>query len=301
MSSDYHLGELEVQAQAGVRDKAARMIRTIRAAIPPVAQEFLRSQPMAVLGTVDARGRAWASLVTGEPGFMQAVDERTVRIDAEPTPGDPLRENLQTNDVLGLVAVEFATRKRIRINGTAEVRGEGELIVHTEQVYSNCPKYIQAREWELLPGASSTTESVQSGTALTDEQRQWIAEADTFFIASYDPEGGADASHRGGNPGFVRAVHDKALVWPDYVGNNMFNTLGNVAQNPMAGLLFMDFENGDTLQVTGRVRIVWEAERAAKFAGAERLVEFDVEEVIHTVGASPVRWRFVEYSRYNPG
>jgi predicted pyridoxine 5'-phosphate oxidase superfamily flavin-nucleotide-binding protein len=135
---------------------------------------------------------------------------------------------------------------------------------------------------------------------LTGEQRRLISEADTFFIASAQPEGGADASHRGGNPGFIRFLDENTLEFPDYPGNTMFNTLGNIAVNPNAGLLFLDFERGGTLQLTGEARIVWDAERAASFAGAKRVVEFRVEEAIETRGIVPLRWRFEGYSPFNP-
>ncbi|HLL38662.1 MAG TPA: pyridoxamine 5'-phosphate oxidase family protein [Rubrobacteraceae bacterium] len=114
------------------------------------------------------------------------------------------------------------------------------------------------------------------------------------------PEGGADASHRGGNPGFVRFLGENVLEFPDYSGNTMFNTLGNVAINPSAGLLFLDFEGGGTLQLTGEARIVWDPGRAARFAGAERVVEFRYREAVVTRGAVPLRWRFEGYSPFNP-
>ncbi|MBD2020206.1 pyridoxamine 5'-phosphate oxidase family protein, partial [Leptolyngbya sp. FACHB-36] len=122
---------------------------------------------------------------------------------------------------------------------------------------------------------------------------------DTFFIASLHPTHGADASHRGGYPGFVQ-VDSERLVFPDYSGNNMFNTLGNLQVNPSAGLLFIDFEQGHTLQLTGSATIVWEPERIATVAGAERLVEFQVQQVQQTSCASRLRWQFVEYSPANP-
>src|SRR5262245_58505848 len=94
MTSIYHSGELAVQARASVQDIASRVGQSIRSTIPLAAQEFLRSQPMAILGTLDGGGRVWASLLAGEPGFMQAVDEQTVQINARSIPGDPITENL---------------------------------------------------------------------------------------------------------------------------------------------------------------------------------------------------------------
>ncbi len=211
-----------------------------------------------------------------------------MRINARPAAGDPLGDNLAANDAVGLIAIEFATRRRMRLNGKAEVGKDGAITIHAQQVYSNCPKYIQARRWRERPPAADSTPMVRRQSVLSQDQQRWIRESDTFFIASHHPESGADASHRGGYPGFVHVLNDHLLVWPDYAGNTMFQTLGNISVNPQAGLLFVDFERGGTLQLTGRARILWDEERAAEFAGAERLVEFDVDEVIEIAGRT--RW-----------
>lgn len=303
MSAKYHRGEIEVQERAGVRGMAERVGNSIRPAIPPAAREFLAEQPMVVVGSVRADGRVWASPLAGEPGFARALDERTVKIDAEPSAGDPLAENLAAGPAdIGMIAIDLAGRRRMRLNGQAERRPDG-IHVLARQVYANCPKYIQSREWEALGRDSSAgrRDDVRRAGALTDDQRLKIVSADTFFIASAHPEGGADASHRGGQPGFGRFVDEDTLEFPDYPGNTMFNTLGNLAANPNAGLLFVDFEHGDTLQLAGRAEVAWEPERAALFAGAERVVEFRVEEVVEIPGAVPLRWRFEGYSPFNPG
>ena len=141
---------------------------------------------------------------------------------------------------------------------------------------------------------------VRRQSVLAEHQQRLIREADTFFIASHHPEAGTDASHRGGYPGFVHVLNDHRLVWPDYAGNTMFQTLGNISVNPQAGLLFVDFERGGTLQLTGRASILWDEERAAEFPGAERLVEFDVDEVVAIAGRHSLEWRFLDYSPENP-
>jgi uncharacterized protein len=300
MASAYHSGELSVQARAGVREMADRIGRSIRPTIPPAAQEFLRSQPMVIVGSVDASGRVWASLLTGDPGFIQAVDERTVQINSRPAAGDPLSDNLTANEQVGLVVIEFATRRRLRVNGRAEIGSDGTIYIHAQQVYANCPKYIQARGWEKRRAETGLTPQIQRQRGLTEAQQQWIREADTFFVASHHPDGGADASHRGGYPGFVHVLNANRLIWPDYSGNSMFQTLGNIVANPQVGLLFVDFDSSRTLQLTGRAQIIWDRRRTAAFAGAERLVELDLEEVIEIAGASPLKWRFTSHSPFNP-
>ena len=300
MTSIYHAGELAVQERAGVAAMARRIGRSIKDHITPDAQEFLMTQHMVLVGSVDAGGRVWASLLTGAPGFMRALDDRTVRIAAGPVAGDPLPNNLRAHVEVGLLAIEPATRRRMRLNGTAEHAPDGSLLVHARQVFANCPKYIQARRLVRDSTHGQEPSNVRHTMLLTDTQQAWIARADTFFIASTHPQGGADVSHRGGNPGFVRVVDEATLVFPDYSGNTMFQTLGNIAANPRAGLLFVDWEQGTTLQVTGGAQIVWDTKRIAQFAGAERLVEFAIEEAIEIEGGSPLRAAAVAYSPFNP-
>ena len=300
MSTPYHEGEIEVQGRAGVREMAERVGRGVHTVVPQVARHFLATQRMAVVGAADAGGRVWASPLTGRPGFVSAPGESLVRVAAEPPEGDPLRDSLHEGARVGLIVIDFARRVRMRFNGTV-VREDGSgFDVETREVYSNCPKYIQARVPEVGGGRERKDSAAVRSSHLGSTQQEHIARADTFFIATEHLERGADASHRGGQPGFVRVVSERRLEWPDYSGNTMFNTLGNISVNPKAGLLFVDFEAGRTLQVSGGARVVWDEERAAEFAGAERVVEFEVEEVIETPDALPWRWRFEGYSPFNP-
>ncbi len=296
----YHAGELGVQARAGVQEEAQQSERVIKTTMKPVAQEFLHQQPMAVVASVAAEGWVWASVVAGLPGFMVAVDEGTIHIGAAPTVSDPLHDNLRVNANVGLLIMNFATRRRMRVNGRAELQPDGSFYVHAQQVYANCPKYIQARRFEVITPAGQNTSDVSRTDRLTAKQQQWITQADTFFIASAHLEGSADASHRGGNPGFVSVVDPNTLIWPDYVGNKMFNTLGNIAANPKVGLLFLDFDTGSTLQLAGEAHINWDASEIAKYNGAERLVTFRIEQAVEIENRLPLRWEFESYSPFNP-
>lgn len=305
MASIFHAGEQAVQARAGGQHRARRVADSIHAVIPDAAREFLLRQPFAVVGSRNRREQVWASLLWGLPGFLRVEDDTTLRIDASPVMEDPLAEVLAASadqpEKIGILTIEPATRRRMRLNGTVRRRSDGSLSVSAEQVYSNCPKYIQKRTGETGPtDAAAAPHTVQRGCLLTAAQEAAIARADTFFIASAHPEAGVDASHRGGNPGFVRVAEGRTLQWPDYAGNAMFNTLGNLAVNPSAGLLFLDFGSGGTLQLTGKARILWDAEEAERFSGAERVVSFAIEEAIETAGAFPLRYRLQEYSPFNP-
>ncbi len=171
--------------------------------------------------------------------------------------------------------------------------------METQEVFGNCPKYIQAR----VP--QNDTEDRRTGVArrgrvLTAQQRLAIERADTFFIASVHEGTGADASHRGGQPGFVQVLDERTLRIPDYSGNNMFQTLGNIAADPRVGLLFVDFDTGTTLQLTGQARLLWDRPDFAELKGAERAVEIQIDEIVETEGHGPLGWRFREYSPFNP-
>jgi len=296
----FHAGEIAVQGRVGVRAGATKIGRSIDAEIAPAAAHFLVQRYTLYLGTLDAAGRPWASQLFGPPGFVGAVDARTVRIDAAPAPGDPLLENLRADPHVGLLAIDLVTRRRFRVNGTAAAGTDGTILVSVAQAYGNCPKYIQRREPVEVRTAAADPARFARHRSLPAMARAQIARAVTFFLATANPADGADVSHRGGRPGFVEVASDTRLVWPDYQGNMMFMSLGNVAVHPFAGLLFVDFETGDVLQLTGRAAIDWDAAHAATVPGAERLVTFDVDEVIVAPAASPLRWRLVEASPTNP-
>jgi len=275
----FHSGELAVQERAGVRERAARIGGSIHPELPEPARAFLEQRRFVVLATADAEGRPWASVLSGPAGFARPAGPRTLRLEAAPRPGDPLADRID-GDLVGLLAIDLATRRRMRVNGRM-VRAGGAFLIEADQVYSNCPKYIHPRDAELSPDAG--TAAVRRSNGLTEAQRAWIRRADTFFIATVNPGEGADASHRGGAPGFVAVAGDR-LVWPDYAGNMMYNTLGNIAAYPRAGLLVPDFVTGAMLLLTGRAGIDWDTGRAASVPGAQRLVELDVEEAVELPG-----------------
>ena len=152
----------------------------------------------------------------------------------------------------------------------------------------------ETREIVSLSDGSTTSET------LAPAQVELIKKSDTFFIATAFKETGADASHRGGMPGFVQVLSPSLLAWPDYDGNKMFQTLGNLRVNSAAGLLFLDFESGETLQVTGTTEILWDEEAIRHFPGAQRIIRFAIRRVIATDHAVPFTWKFLEYSPFNP-
>lgn len=290
----HHPGELNVQARAGVHG-IAHGSATVVNDIPAVARQFLLEQPMIVVSAAHD-GAVWTTILVGEPGFIQTHDDSTVAIDADLPAEDPLFGAFDAGREVGMIAIEPATRRRMRINGRAQL-SDGVLTVQADQVFGNCPKYIQTRHGRLVDRSTVTART--SGTALTEDQVAWIASADTFFVGTTAAGLGSDASHRGGNPGFIEVASDR-LTWPDYVGNSMYMTFGNLELDPRAGLLFVDFERGHTLHLTGTATIDWDRERAAQWPGAQRVVDLDITQAIQLDHRVALRWELERLSRFNP-
>lgn len=287
----FHPGEIAVQDRAGVAQIAGRVGRSIGDTMPPIAREWLALQRLGAVVALAPDGQVWAQLLSGEPGFFCAPDERTLEARAALDPDDPLQRALEGGADVGAIVLEPATRRRMRFNGRGTLGGQ-RLVIAARQVYSNCPKYIQARSVEAAsPAPDAAPLVVAQGTGLGAGARAWISGADTFFIGSRCEEGGADCSHRGGNPGFV-SVAQNTLSWPDYPGNAMFNTLGNLALDGRAGLVFPDWQSGAALQLAGEAQVIQD--------GDYRRVEFRVRAWRHVAGVLLAPWRFASYSSFNP-
>ncbi|MFB7670974.1 pyridoxamine 5'-phosphate oxidase family protein [Kitasatospora purpeofusca] len=295
----YHPGERAVQARAGRTDRADHSGRAVGSTVPAVAARFLTERRMLVIGAADDDGRLWATQLSGPAGFLRAPDERTVTVAAHPAEADPLADALARPAEVGTVALDPAARRRMRVNGRSAPDGRGGLVIAAEQVYANCPKYIQRRHPVDRPGAG-TPRRVAAGPLLSTAQQLLLSTADTFFVATAGPDGRTDASHRGGNPGFLRVLGPDRLRWPDYAGNNMFMTLGNLEFDPRAGLLVPDWETGGALLITGEARTDWSDPAAAGLPGAERVVDLSVTGVVEVADATPLSWTEPEYSPANP-
>lgn len=258
----YHEGEKAIQERAGEQAVAERNGRAINTEIMRGALKFVAQQPMAVLGSVDAHEDIWASIVAGKPGFATAPDPHTVLFDlsdAGSYADDPLWTNIDQDSRVGSLFIELSSRRRLRINGRVARVHSNNLRLDVDEAYPNCPKYIQRRHVRTRTMADALHDArSREGRSIAVEHRAWIERSDTFFVASAHPTGRVDASHRGGEPGFVRVLNDHTLRVPDYVGNSMYNTLGNFESNPHAGLIFIDFDIGRVVQMTGRPTILWD-------------------------------------------
>ena len=185
-----------------------------------------------------------------------------------------------------MIVMDFARRRRLRVNGTLTRATGSALRVEVAQVYGNCPSYIRPRSLDTAAGEPGARRTRREGRTLGATHLGLIEGADTFFLGTTHPSRGADASHRGGPAGFVRAG-ERGLWWPDYPGNNMFNSLGNLATDDAAALLFLDFATGARLHLSGTASLEWAGPRVQP-EGDDRRVHFDLE-ALSTGGGPGVR------------
>lgn len=238
------------------------------------ATQFLSTQRFAALTGRDYAGVLWISPIAGPPGFLRGADD-VVQISRVPRAGDPLHR-IAAGQQVGLIAVDFATRRRVRVNGTLLARDDTGMAIGVEQAYGNCPQYIHRRDVNVPALANHGTPT--HATALSAVDQTMITNADTFFLGTTHPRQGSDASHRGGAAGFVRVDSPTRLWWPDYPGNNMFNSLGNLMVDDEAALLFVDFDTGASIQLSGSAQVQWSIPEADDAAG--RGVAFQIDSVV---------------------
>ncbi|NNE24884.1 MAG: ferredoxin, partial [Rhizobiales bacterium] len=292
--SPFHAGEQAVQERLGVRDIEDWARKVVRDHLPEQHRTFHTAQPFLVAAARDRQDRPWVTLLDGPDGFVTSPDPGHLVIRSKPSPGDALEQSFTKGADIGILGIELATRRRNRVNGRiAESTGDA-ITFRVDQAFGNCPQYIRERGWRRVDDRPPA--SPRRGTALTPDQQAWIETADTFFIASGfrgagdSPAFGMDASHRGGERGFVRSSNGTRLQFPDYAGNNHYNTIGNLVLDPRAGFLFIDFETGSLLQLTGTTSIDWDAAGLDDFPSARRLVTLDVEEIVELPSATSLRW-----------
>lgn len=143
-------------------------------------------------------------------------------------------------------------------------------------------------------------EQVTVRTAFTAEDRAFIEGCPMFFVATADANGQPDCSYKGGLPGFVRVLDDRTLAFPDYDGNGMYRTWGNVMINPQVGLLFLDFEKQRRIRVNGSARIRMDDPLQDQCPGAVFIVRVTAEAIFPNCPRYLHRVQVLEHSAYAP-
>lgn len=292
----FHDGELALQAAAGTLDEVAVLgARMLRPQLTDQLRSFFQQLPFVVLGTVDAAGQPVAQLLGGAPGFVASPDAGLLRIASSASPG------LEAGEAIGLLGIEPHTRRRNRANGTVEHVDAQGFDVRIAQSYGNCPRHIVQRRAVFDAAVPPAAEGVGTMATLDAAALALIGAADTLFIATAHPaaaaggrdlpaEQGVDVSHRGGPAGFVRASVDASgqqwLTLPDYDGNRFFNTWGNLALHPRAGLLVIDFTTSTQLQVRVDTELLWPEEE-----GGVRVLRMRVRGARRVAGPAGLHWQ----------
>ena len=305
MKNKFHEGELKVQQMSGEALIAQSRTGMIASELMQGIVPFVENQAFLIASSSNQAGEVWISALLGDPGFLQVLNSQELHIHLPylySHKEDILYQNLREVPEIGTLTMDLARRRRFRINGSAQI-DEESIKLGVKEAYGNCPKFIQRRLIHAMGQADEFKAEVSQGKQLKESQRSWISSADTFFLGSKSLEGKMDASHRGGNPGFVELLEQDILRIPDYPGNSMYNSLGNLFENPQAGLLFIDFEQGKSLQLTGKVSLEMDqhsAEDLEKSGGSGRFWTFQIEKWIETKNHHKIDWELVDFSPYNP-
>ncbi len=253
---NFHEGEAQIQASVGI-DTAAfdrGVEEAFRPALSPIEVRFVGARTFSVAASIDDGGRPWASPLFGPAGALFTVqDDTTVRVKPQPIAGDPLHDNVRSNGEMGVLYFDPSRRRRAKSLGRATTDNSGTFEYRMHRNFGICNKYIFKRSNDVEPSTTQRRNVEFAARAgLSADDKAQLGSTDTTFLASHSDRFGADATHRGGPAGFVSVVDDSTITMPDYMGNGMFQTLGNLQLDDRVGLSSVDFETGRLLQLTGR-------------------------------------------------
>jgi NAD(P)H-flavin reductase len=319
-ATQWHTGEEEMHKLLQV----PHMDNPTQPYLTPHASNILVRSPLMALGTLDAEGRPWTTLWGGEAGFSQPVAQSiigvktTVSRELDPVlkmllgdmaDGEVYQEK-GVGKMVGALAIDLETRRRVKLYGrmvagalaaTEEGLGEVQLVVKIEQSLGNCPKYLNKKHIiSHLPKPKLVTAEFP----LPQSAINVIEKADLFFISSSNHQADMDTNHRGGPTGFVRILSNDedglTLVYPEYSGNRLYQTLGNLHTTPQAGLVFPDFDTGDVLYITGKTEILAGKAATDLIAHTNLAVKIKVEAARFVSDGLAFRGQEGEPSPYNP-
>lgn len=292
--NSFHSGEKLIQKIAGESVIARRNSGLIVNYVVGSTAAFLQSQRLFFASSSDSKGRLWASVLNGESGFIALQDQSQIYFDPSfllSNPEDIFWQNIENSEGVGFLFMDLVSRQRLRVNGQIRKVEKGWRFL-IEQAYPNCPRYIQSRQF--LKGSLKQHKT-------NSDLLAWLNNADTIFVASADENGHLDVSHRGGRTGFVKLTGRDTLRIPDYNGNSMFNTLGNFEVNPSAGILILDFSNGEVLQMTGKSTLHFDGKELLVDTGQTgRYWDFRIEEISFSTSLLEFSSRFIGFSPFNP-
>jgi NAD(P)H-flavin reductase len=323
----WHEGEIAMAREMQVPDMDNPTFPTLS----PQLANHAQIAPLIAIGTLDKQGRPWTTLWGGEKGISQPVAQGILGIRCQVVrQHDPVVEELVGKEANGEVVreegmgrmvsgltIDLETRKRTKLFGrmiagalsmredeATESRqsiAEVQLVLKIEQSLGNCPKYLNKKHVEL---AESNPELVANDPQLPQRALDLLSKADLFFLSSANHDQDMDTNHRGGPAGFVRVVSNDStgavLCYPEYSGNRLYQTLGNLKVNPVVGLCVPEFETGDMLYLTGTTSILIGKDAATLLPRSNLVVKITLTAARYVATALPFRGVAGEPSPYNP-
>ncbi|RMZ74960.1 hypothetical protein DV737_g5584, partial [Chaetothyriales sp. CBS 132003] len=334
-AQEWHEGEKRIHELTGVRrdDNPNAPYLTPRAA--NMAQRY----SLLALGTLDEDDNIWCTVWGGHPPFVKALAQSMLairtRVDVSHDPvvqalfkGKDDGEVIKASDpgpMIGGLSIHLEARGRVKLygrmiagalsasDGAEEASdhgksGEVQLVVRIDQSLGNCPKYLNKK---IISPHEPTSRLISTDTHLAQEAIDLIHQADLFFVASAHAHEDMDCNHRGGPPGFIRVCQGQdssaptQIVWPEYSGNNLYQTLGNLIATPKAGIVVPNFDTGDVLYLTGQAEVLVGADAARVMAKCKLAVSFTITAARLVENGLPFRGKLMDdeaqgRSPYNP-
>ncbi|KAI4727375.1 oxidoreductase [Aureobasidium sp. EXF-10728] len=326
---DFHEGEKLMQKKLRVPEMDNPTIPMLS----PQLSTMLQKAPLLAFGTLDPEGRPWTTVWGGRKGFSQPLGNSMIGIRTSVASTlDPVVEVLVGRDAKGEIvkeegngrflsglAIDLDTRKRVKLAGRMVAGALGstdgedgadanvqqgvlQLVARVDESLEqgNCPKYLNRRD---ISPAITNPKLISDSVPLHERAVELIHKVDLMFLSTSSGTS-MDTNHRGGPPGFVRCVSQDngctQFVYPEYSGNRLYQSLGNLMLEPKAGFCFPDFETGDCLFVTGYTEVLFGKDAAEMMPRSNLAVRVTITAARLVASVLPFRGNTGEFSPYNP-
>ncbi len=245
MAIVYHAGQREVQDEANSRP-AADMLAERMGSRGERNLSFYGRADLVVYATADEAGVLRLGAVAGLAPLLFPYDDASLALPASITA-------LPSGTMVGAIAIDLESASRARVNGVIEARGGTRVLVSREE-FINCRKYVAPSK--ALEDAEHAGPVQRDPVASDDDGLLRVLSAvETAFVATVDPTGQPDVSHKGGPAGFLRYdATARKLQWIELIGNGTFRSAGNVRATGIISVVALDLSTGDAYELCGRGR-----------------------------------------------
>ncbi|KXX83434.1 hypothetical protein MMYC01_200062 [Madurella mycetomatis] len=325
-SHDWHPGEKAIHSL--LRVPTSNQENPTSPGLPPSYAYRVKVSPLLAVGALDDQGQPWTSVWGGMRGFARRVAEGVLGMQSVVDRAhDPVVKALLgraaegeviqpvESNMMSALSIDLETRDRVKLAGkmvvgTVAGRPDGDAIgeiqvgMLVEESLGNCPKYLNKK---MIRAHIPSPKLVSSSLPLSAEALALIEKADMFFLTSTNGQT-MDTNHRGGPAGFVRVVNNSTpedgggvvLVYPEFSGNRLYQTLGNLHTNPRVGIAIPDYDSSDVLYLTGETELLVRSSAAALMPHTKLAVKITVHKALFIKDSLPFRGSPGEPSPYNP-